>query len=274
VGTMETMSQTQPSWTRPVEYPESDGEPMGETDAHADELRACVETLRDHFGGRESPDVYVAGNNFLYWVEGDPTQVVSPDCYVVKGLAGHERRTFKVWLEEGRRPRFVLELTSSSTRRRDLGEKMSTYRDDLQVPEYFLWDLTRDWIPEGLRGFRLEDGVYQPIAPDARGRLPSRELGLELVPDGRRLRFYVPGQDDSLPTPAERAERAERERDAAQAEVVVAPGAADRHQPPPRRSFSSSAFSRATSACAASRSRSARSARSAGVGSESSCPGT
>lgn len=39
------------------------------------------------------------------------------------------------------------------------------------------------------------------------------------MPDGRRLRFHVPGQAVSLPTPAERAERERARADAAEDEV-------------------------------------------------------
>ena len=42
-----------------IEYPESDGEPMAETDDHRDELAELVFTLKDHFRGQG--DVYVSG---------------------------------------------------------------------------------------------------------------------------------------------------------------------------------------------------------------------
>ncbi len=213
---MEVMTETEAARTRPVEYPESDGQPMAESDDHADELRAAVVTLRDHFAAR-TPDVYVSGNNFLYYVEGDVRQVVSPDCYVVKGVANHRRPIFKVRQEGGHRPCFALELTSRTTRKNDLGDKMSTYRDDLGVAEYFLFDLTRDWVPEGLRGYRLADGVYQPILADARGRLASHELALELAIAGEQLRFYEPGAAEPLLRQDERAERAQAAAERAQA---------------------------------------------------------
>lgn len=211
------MDQRQVSPVHPVEYPERDGMPMAETDEHADALRAAVETLREHLA---SDQVYVSGNNFVYFTEGQPHDVVSPDCYVVKGAPMRQRRTFKTWEEGERRPCFVLEITSRGSRTEDLGRKMSIYRDDLQVPEYFLFDLSRDWIEAGLRGFRLERGVYQPIEPGPDGRLESHELGLELAAHGRRLRFYPPGAAEPLLTPSERAarasERAERAEDRAE----------------------------------------------------------
>ncbi len=207
--------------TRPVEYPERDGKPMAESDEHADVLRECVETLRDHLAGEA---VYVSGNNFVYYTEGEPRDVVSPDCYVVKGVPMGQRRTFRVWEEGGHRPCFVLEITSRSTRKQDLGEKMSTYRDDLQVPEYFLFDLSRDWIDGGLLGYRLEGAEYHAIDPGPDGRLTSEQLGLELASEGRRLRFYPRGAPDRLLSPRELAEqeKARAEREKARAEQAKA----------------------------------------------------
>lgn len=207
---------------RAVEYPVRDGRPVGETDQHLHELvDYAVNVLTRHF--RDDPRVYVSGNNFVYYVEGDRKAVVSPDTYVVRGVEPRLRDTFKVWEEGGHRPCFALEITSRSTRREDLGVKMSRYRDDLQVPEYFLFDPRQEWIEEGLRGFALEPpGVYQQLAPDPSGRLASRQLGLELGVQGGHLRFFLPGAREPLPTETERAEqerqRAEQERQRAERE--------------------------------------------------------
>jgi len=207
---------------RQVEYPVRDGRPMGETDLHRQLLQNyAVDVLLDHF--RDEPRVYVSGNNFIYYVQGDRKAVVSPDTYVVRGAEQRLRDTFKVWEEGGLKPCFVLEITSRSTRLEDLGPKMCRYRDDLEVPEYFLFDPCGEWIPERLRGFALTaPGVYQSIEPDAAGRLVSEQLGLALGAVGDRLRFFLPGADAPLPTRAERAEqereRAERERERAERE--------------------------------------------------------
>jgi len=195
-----------------VEYPVSDGVPLGETDQHRNELvHYAVDVLARHF--REAPDVYVSGNNFLYYAQGDPRSVVSPDTYVVRGVAPHLRRIFKVWEEGGNLPCFVLEITSRGTRREDLGEKMFRYRDELRVPEYFLFDPFREWIPEGLRGFELRPGpVYVALSPRD-GRLFSQQLGLELAVIEGHLRFFVPGATQPLPTDAERADQAQSRAD-------------------------------------------------------------
>jgi len=202
---------------RPVEYPESDGKPMAESDAHRDEMqRFGIEVLADHFAGRG--DVYVSGNNFVYYRRGDPRGVVSPDVYVVRGVPQRLRPTFKVWEEGGARPCFALEVTSHTTRENDLGEKMMRYRDDLRVAEYFLFDLTGDWIPEHLRAYRLEGGEYRRLTPGDGGRVMSEQLGLELARVDGHLRFYLPGAALPLPNRAERAARAQAEAARAQAE--------------------------------------------------------
>ncbi|MBI4612219.1 MAG: Uma2 family endonuclease [Planctomycetes bacterium] len=205
-----------------IDYPTRDGRPMGETDQHRDEMQKyAIEVLEDRY--EDDPRIYVTGNNFVYYTEGVLEDVVSPDCYVVKGVAKHARDIYKVWEEGGRVPGFALEVTSRKTRREDLGDKMTKYRDELGVREYFLFDPRGEWIPEKLRGFALREGLYDPVLPTAKGRLPSRELGLELGVDREgHLRFYPRGSDEPLPTQKERAgqerERARQEHERARQE--------------------------------------------------------
>ena len=104
---------------------------------------------------------------------------------------------------------------------------MSRY---LKVPEYILFDPTGDHLPLRLRGLRLVDGVYVEIEM-TNGRLYSEQLGLELVPDGIRLRFFDPVQGRYLPTLEEseaqrqesdiRRQEAETQRQKAEARVTV-----------------------------------------------------
>ena len=121
---------------KPIHYPERDGKPMGETDVHIDALIYLREALRDHF--RDESQLYVAGNMFLYYEEGDPAACLAPDVFVVQGVSRHERRTYKLW-EEGQPPAVVFEITSRGTRLEDLGTKRAVYAM-LGVREYFLYD--------------------------------------------------------------------------------------------------------------------------------------
>src|SRR5690242_11794024 len=91
-------------------YPISDGKPMAESDKHADLMTYVKDALRAFFADR--PEVYVSGNNFLYYEQGNPRAVVSPDCYVAFGVGMRQRDTYMVWKEGGKLPDVVIEITS------------------------------------------------------------------------------------------------------------------------------------------------------------------
>ena len=104
-------SQRYPA-SAPVEYPSSDGQPMAETPVHRDCIIDTIGGLRERFDGR--PDVYVSGDMFVYYEEGNPRASVVPDVFVVVGAVKDELReggwrdTYKLW-EEPKGPDFVLE---------------------------------------------------------------------------------------------------------------------------------------------------------------------
>lgn len=166
-----------------IEYPESDGKPMAESDVHLEVMLALIQGLRDHFS--QIPDVYVAGNLLLYYEEGKRSSV-APDVFVVRGVPNHKRDTYLLW-REGKAPCFVLEITSKSTRDEDLSKKKLVYAR-LGVEEYFLFDPRGEYLEPQLQGFRLSGGKYRLIAPAEDGSLVSRSLGMSFHPDGETLR--------------------------------------------------------------------------------------
>jgi Uma2 family endonuclease len=172
---------------REVYYPSSDGKPMAESDWHWDETAEITHMLRDRY--RHQPDVYVASDNFLYYVEGDPRKVVSPDVYVVFGVARRQRPVYKLW-EEGAAPAVVFEISSRSTRREDLVQKRDIYAR-LGVDEYYLCDPLMDYLKPPLQGLQLDRaaGEYRPLVPDADGRLASARLGLRLWMEGGQVQL-------------------------------------------------------------------------------------
>jgi Uma2 family endonuclease len=170
---------------RDVYYPESDGQPMAETDLHRDEMVDLIHALKRRY--REAPDVYVTGNLFFYYVQGNPRAVVAPDVFLVKGVPKEQRRTYKLW-EEGHVPSLVMEITSDSTRDEDLSKKKLCY-ESLGVEEYFLHDPYQDYLRPALQGYRLVDGRYQRIEPELGGSLRSLMTGLLLRIEGLRLRL-------------------------------------------------------------------------------------
>lgn len=171
-----------------IHYPESDGRPMGETEIHAQVLEDLRFALARRYA--DVPDVYVWGNLFLYYREGDPKACVAPDVFLVRGVGkrkDNRRRTYKLWEEGGRVPSLVIELTSESTRDEDV-EKKKLY-ERLGVEEYFLFDPFGEYARPRLQGFRLEGGRYQPLLQGVDGSLESRTTGLVLKPEGPRLRL-------------------------------------------------------------------------------------
>jgi Uma2 family endonuclease len=190
-----------------IDYPYSDGQPVGETPEHRDNLLHLVAMLRVWLAGDEM--AYVSGNVFLYYVPGNRLRHLSPDVFVVRGIPkSPERRRYLVW-EEGKAPDVVIELTSPSTYEEDMEDKFAIYRDVLQVQEYFLFDPLGECLEPRLQGYRLKKGEYAPIRR-VKGRLPSKVLGLHLEQDNWELRLE-----------AERAklEAERRARQAAEAEV-------------------------------------------------------
>jgi Uma2 family endonuclease len=196
-------------------YPTSDGRPMAETDDHRELMVALIKTLQAYYAN--DPMVYVSGNLLLFYEQGNRRRHVSPDVFVVKGVAKHRRDNYLLW-EEGKGPDFVIELTSSSTRDEDIEDKFALYRDRLKVPEYFLFDPHEDYLDPPFQGYRLEQGQYVPIAP-VEGRLPSAIVGLHLERHGRELRLYDPATGRWLPTLEEQIADAQAARQQIEAET-------------------------------------------------------
>lgn len=193
-----------------VEYPDSDGEPMAESDFQRKPLIYAVEALSIYFQDR--PDVYVSGNIFIYYEEGNSQAQVAPDVFVAFGVEKRDRPSYFVW-KEGKAPDFVLEITSKSTAGVDQGTKRGLYAY-LGIEEYFLFDPTGDYLRPALKGLRLLGENYLPISetiqPDGTLILNSQVLGLELRLGEGGLRFYERQSGEKLPT-YEELERAFQE---------------------------------------------------------------
>ena len=192
-----------------VEYPSSDGKPMAESHRHATATVNAWQGLTHYFSRRS--DVYVGMDMLMYFVEGDPRQSVVPDVFVVRGAPKLPPRDNWIVWEEGRVPDFVLEITSRTTQREDEGRKRLLYQR-LGIAEYCQYDPTGDYLDPVLKGARLVDGSYGPIATafaaDGSPRLASA-LGLELhvLRDG--LRLFDPSRRRYLPVFEEETRRAD-----------------------------------------------------------------
>ena len=198
---------TQVTTQTAIIYPETDDQPMPDAEYQSLIFRKALTPLENRF--RKVPGAHVNGNTFLYYVEGDPNQSVSPDCYVVfditpeaiHSLSAEGNNTYLLW-EVGKPPDFVLEIGSPSTKRADLVSKRRLYAE-LGIPEYWRYDQTGgDHYGDPLVGERLVDGEYQRIwmREDEDGRIWARSdvLNLDIYWDDGDLRYWDPVAEEWL----------------------------------------------------------------------------
>ena len=183
-----------------IEYPESDGRPLGETDWHIEWTLRLRELLKYRYQGQS---VYVASDLLVYYHEGVPQDYIVPDGFVVLDCSPHRRRTFQTWKEQ-RVPNVVFEFTSKSTCRSDEVFKPRVYAE-IGVPEYFLYDPQDEYLNPCLQGYRLAgEGTYVRIDSNGDGRLECQQRGLTLeIAADRALILRDTASGEALLTEAE-----------------------------------------------------------------------
>jgi len=192
--------------TDQIDYPESDGKPMGETDLHRDWMIRILEIFRYRYRGER---VYTASDLLLYYEEGQPTKFVVPDNFVVLDCEPGRRRIFKTW-NEGKVPDVIFEVTSRGTSSVDIIDKPVLY-ERIGVKEYFLYDPSSSYLEPALQGFRLTNGVYFEI-PKRSGLLTCETLGIDLRLQGDNLVMFDAASGETL-LPAAEAEALLKDRE-------------------------------------------------------------
>jgi Uma2 family endonuclease len=172
----------------PSEIPVSESQPP-EGDLHTEVVYDTRSALRRYYG-RDDRRIYV-GTSLPVYYPGRP--LFSPDVLAVVDVPTHPRNSWIV-SEEGRGLDFALEVVVAGNRKKDLERNRVMYAE-LGISEYFVFERVR----LRLHGFRLRgsNNVYEPIAPQ-HGRYASSVLGLDLMIEANRLRFYQ--GEMSLPT--------------------------------------------------------------------------
>lgn len=203
-----------------VLYPEEDGEPMAVSDLHREQMVWTIDALKTQFS--QDPTVYVSGDILMYYVQGIPSMSISPDVLVSFEIGMKARRTYLVW-EEGKAPDFVMEFSSKKTVQKDLNDKKDIYAS-LNIQDYILYDAEGIYLPSQLMGFKLVDGSYKKITPNADGGIHSSVLNLDFHIREEELGIFDPETNEWVKTRAEAAEaRAAHEAvraDNAEAEVA------------------------------------------------------
>lgn len=215
------------------DLPSDDGMPV-DSQRHWMQRTILWQTLEEYWRERERG--YVAANMGVYFnIDHDRRtyDLIDPDFFVAVNADKRMRDCWVEW-DEPYPIDVVIELMSPSTYQRDKVDRFRVYQDILRVPEYFWYDP----FTEEFAGFRLQNGLYEAIAPDAAGDRFSEPLGLFL---GVRETLYLRdrasylrliGPDGVvLPTADERIEVARQRTEAARARTQAARaqvGAAER----------------------------------------------
>jgi Uma2 family endonuclease len=133
-----------------------------------------------------------------------------PDISIVRGVRDPERKldSFNV-VKEGVSPSLLIEIISPldpRVREMDEVDKYQFYQQ-VGIPEYLMVDPPRKSNEHRfqLKGHRLVEGRYQPIAPDAQGRLLSETTGLwfGVSADGQQIEVFDARTGERLLTPEE-----------------------------------------------------------------------
>jgi Uma2 family endonuclease len=156
--------------------------PPPEGDDHWEATASTRLTLREHFR-RKGRKIYVGSNLGVYY----PGQrLFSPDVLAVLDVETHKRDSWIV-ADEGKGLDFVLEIHVLGNLGKDKKANVVKYAQ-LGIREYFFFDRKR----LELSGYRLpspKGTAYERLVHQA-GRFTSEVLGLDLMLDGSRVRFF------------------------------------------------------------------------------------
>jgi Uma2 family endonuclease len=194
VGLLSSISNPAP---RPeIVYPSSDGAPLAETFDHLYVIMTTVAMLMNYLRGQQAT---VLADQCLYYAQGFPRLRVAPDVMVIFNVQPGGRDNYKTW-EEGQVPSVVFEVTSPGTRTQDDIDKKNLY-ESIGVTEYWQFDPHGEWIPEKLRGYRLQGAVEQTYFPITDSH--SQPLQLQITVEDKTIAFHRLDNGEKLLPPAE-----------------------------------------------------------------------
>jgi Uma2 family endonuclease len=168
-----------------IEYPCSDGRPMADNTVQYRWIVTIKENLEYLY--RDRPDVFVAADNFIYPVQGNPNIRQAPDVYVAFGRPKGDCPSYKVWEEENIFPQVIFEIWSPNNREGEMARKRAFYRR-YGAEEYYVYDpdtrVLEVWLRDNGNDFREVMEVQNFVSPRMGVRFELRE--------GEDLRMYHP----------------------------------------------------------------------------------
>jgi Uma2 family endonuclease len=194
-----------PLRTEPVHYPDSDGQPVSDNTLQFDWIAILKWNAEAYLAARD--DVFVAGDNLIYPVEGAPDVRQAPDVYVAFGRPKGYRGSYKVWEEGGTFPQVIFEVWSPNNRYRLMQKKFEFYERYGAEEYYIVYPDFPAHLDGGLRrgekfeeieemnghvsprlGFRFElvKGAVRVLGPDGRELRRPDEIARELADERAR----------------------------------------------------------------------------------------
>lgn len=173
-----------------IEYPDSDGKPMAENNLQYEWIVTIKGNLDIIFA--RDPNVFVAGDNLIYPVQGKNKIRQAPDVYVALGRPKGHRGSYRVWQENGLFPQVIFEIRSPGNRPTEMARKLLFY-DKYGAQEYYDYDPDRN---ELLGYERSGAGLYD--IPEMNGFVSPR-LGIRFETSGDELVLYRPDGQRFLP---------------------------------------------------------------------------
>jgi Uma2 family endonuclease len=164
----------------PLLYEDEGFEEMGDSDVHTRTANILYNGMLYHFPSSEGYRVFANLN--LYYSADDPNAYVSPDVMVTRArrtAATESLSSYRIG-PDGRAPLLAMEVLSERTfQQRDLTDKPLLYAR-MRVAEYFLVDMTGQFLPRRLLLKRLrKDGGWADEQDDDSG--VSSALGFRLI---------------------------------------------------------------------------------------------
>ncbi|WP_439623504.1 Uma2 family endonuclease [Gemmata sp.] len=218
-----------PEWRVPLTeedllYPQ-EADFVVNNEAHIDDLRYLVAVFRERIAGREG--LRVLGDHMVDF-EVPGLRILGPDVIVFNGEArewDRNRAVFPV-KKMGARPLIVVEITSPTTRRKDLTDKPNLfYRAG--VPLFVLIDLPYGGgkRPSGITAFQAGPTEYEPLPPEPDGRVWLEVVEVFLRSEGNRVVCYTPDgqriEDDTELRKSLAAEKARADAEKARADAAA-----------------------------------------------------
>ncbi len=169
-----------------IVYPESDGEPMAENTVQYDWISLLKWNIDVLFRNRD--DVFVAGDNFVYPVVGNPKIRLAPDVYVAFGRPKGDRSSYRVWEEGKIFPQVIVEVLSPSNRPSEMQGKLEFY-ERYGAQEYYVLEPLGEMY---LEGWCRVGNKLEMIPQDDISDFVSPLLGISFITRDGSVKVYGP----------------------------------------------------------------------------------